>query len=409
MFLKAVLGVGCLLIGTADMAYAGGFERGGYNIDLLFSPDRFATEATAIYVMPNRKLNNVRDSSPWDGPAGGGKTDGVRDSEAYWVPRIGIKVGITDSLDCLLDYTQPWGAHSMPGRDWAGANDNIETRLDSNGYSGTCSYKFNINDKGQLRLIGGLFYQELDGFKDRLIAPMPANPFGWDGIGRLKLHADGWGWRGGLAYEIPEYAFRASLVYNSAVKLDDISGTLDLTGLPVGLGGNPLAGGYWDINGSAKLPQSVELQLQTGVSPGWLAFGSLKWTDWSVLQSIPFYYQDIRATSMDLLYRDGWTVTAGIGHEFDEHWSGALQISWDRGISTTIGSQTDTWSMASGVSYKPSERVELRAGGLVGILTSGTVSNETINPATGLPYLDASYDFGNDIVTAVTMSLKVKI
>ena len=70
--LKALLCTSCVVLGTASHGSAGGLERGGYNIDLLFNPDRFATEATSIYVMPNRKLNNVRDSSPWDGPVGGG-------------------------------------------------------------------------------------------------------------------------------------------------------------------------------------------------------------------------------------------------------------------------------------------------------------------------------------------------
>ncbi len=241
--LKALLCTSCVVLRTASHGSAGGLERGGYNIDLLFNPDRFATEATSIYVMPNRKLNNVRDSSPWDGPVGGGRTDGVKESEAYWVPRIGLKVGITDSLDCLLDYSQPWGAHTNPGRNWAGANDNTETKMNSDGYSGTCSYKFDVSEKGQFRLIGGVFYQSMDGFKEQLVAPIPANPFGWNGLGRLTLEADGWGWRSGVAYEIPEYAFRASLLYNSEVKLDEITGKLDLTGLPPGAGGNPLAGG----------------------------------------------------------------------------------------------------------------------------------------------------------------------
>ncbi|MDM8347033.1 transporter, partial [Pseudochrobactrum sp. sp1633] len=70
--LKALLCTSCVVLGMAGQVSAGGLERGGYNIDLLFNPDRFATEATSIYVMPNRKLNNVRDSSPWDGPVGGG-------------------------------------------------------------------------------------------------------------------------------------------------------------------------------------------------------------------------------------------------------------------------------------------------------------------------------------------------
>jgi long-subunit fatty acid transport protein len=49
---------------------------------------------------------------------------------------------------------------------WAGANNNIETKITSRNYGGTCSYKFDVGP-GQLRLIGGGFYQEVEGFKER--------------------------------------------------------------------------------------------------------------------------------------------------------------------------------------------------------------------------------------------------
>ena len=42
-------------------ALAGGLERGGYNIDLLFDRSPYAAEATATYVMPQRKLKNACD------------------------------------------------------------------------------------------------------------------------------------------------------------------------------------------------------------------------------------------------------------------------------------------------------------------------------------------------------------
>ena len=31
------------------------------------------------------------------------------------------------------------------------------------------------------------------------------------------------------------------------------------------------------------------------------------------------------------MYRDGWTVSGGIGHKFNDQWSAAGQISWDQG------------------------------------------------------------------------------
>jgi long-chain fatty acid transport protein len=402
-------GIVCLTAGCiyTTQSFAGGMERGGYNIDLLFDQSRFTAESAATFVAPQRKLKNVVDKDitnnvPGVPGGGGGDLNGSRfststtESENYWVPRIGLKVGVTDDIDCLADYSQPWGAHTNPGGNWRGANHNIETKVNSDNYGLTCSYKFAVGEKGQLRFIGGVFYQELDGFKERLVQAFPAG-FPLTGVGRLDLKADGWGWRTGIAYEIPEYALRASLVYNSAVDLGDITGTVDLR--QVGAGVIPVVG-------TAKMPDSLELKVQSGVAPDWLVFGSVKWTDWSQLQSIGFFNSGVRVTSLDLIYRDGWTISGGVGHKFNEQWSGALSLAWDRGTSQGFGSQTDTWTLGAAVSYAMTENVELRLAGALGLLTSGKSGAVNYN---GVTYgNDVSYAFGNDVVAAVSTSLKVK-
>jgi long-chain fatty acid transport protein len=399
--LKALLGAGCFSLALIGTAHAGGIERGGYDIDLLFDPAPVASEAEATYVMPERKLKNAVDTS------GGNLTvsSTANDSESYWVPRIGVKAEVVKGVDCMVDYSQPWGAHTAPGT-WNGAYSNIETDINSNNYATTCSYKMDAG-KGQLRFIGGVFYQEVYGFKESLITPAAPGA-----VGRVDLEGTGWGWRTGLAYEIPEIALRASLVYNSQVKLDNLSGTLDLS---------QIGGGTPAIYGNASMPDSVELKLQSGIAPGWLAFGSIKWVNWSVLQSIPICSQDfkglapcttvspvpIRLTSLDLMYRDGWTVTSGIGHKFNEQWSGAAQIAWDRGTSHGVGSQTDTWTVGAGASYTPTPAIELRLGGAIGVMTSG--HSGTLTDENGYEAgTDVSYDFGNDLVTAISGSVKIR-
>ncbi|RUT82041.1 MULTISPECIES: OmpP1/FadL family transporter [unclassified Mesorhizobium] len=400
--LKALLGAGCFslaLIGTAmNPAHAGGLERGGYDIDLLFDPAPFATEAEATYVMPDRKYKNAR------GPGGadlglGTSADGA---EGYWVPRIGAKVQVVQGVDCMVDYSQPWGAHTAPGNAWNGAFSNIETDIKSDNYAATCSYKMDAG-KGQLRFIGGVFYQKIYGFKENYtdigLGTM---------VGRVDLEADGWGWRAGVAYEIPDIALRASLVYNSQVKLDNISGTLNIGGIV----SQPIYGA------EESMPDSLELKLQSGIAPGWLAFGSIKWVNWSVLQSVPICAQGTpssfcvtnglgQLTSLDLMYRDGWTVTGGIGHKFNDQWSAAGQLSWDRGTSHGYGAQTDTWTLGGGVAYTPRPNIEVRLAGAVGVLTSGH-SGELAGENGYIAGTDDSYDFGNDLVTAISGGIKIK-
>ncbi|UVK52465.1 OmpP1/FadL family transporter [Mesorhizobium sp. AR02] len=405
--LKALLGAGCFslaLIGTAtNAAHAGGIERGGYDIDLLFDPAPFTTDAEATFVMPDRKLKNAVDTTGF----GLNVSSTAKESESYWVPRIGAKAEIVRGVDCMVDYSQPWGAHTAPGA-WNGAFSNMETDIKSDNYAGTCSYKMDVG-KGQLRFIGGVFYQEVYGFKESLINPlMPA----FSGTGRVDLSGSGWGWRAGIAYEIPEIALRASLVYNSQVKLDNITGTIDLTNIGVGI--KPI------YAPTESMPDSLELKLQSGIAPDWLAFGSIKWVNWSLLQSVPICFQGTPAaacitgdnlhsaqvTSLDLMYRDGWTVTGGIGHKFNDQWSAAGQLSWDRGTSHGYGSQTDTWTLGGGVAYTPKPNIELRLAGAIGVLTSG--HSGTLAGQNGfVAGTDVSYDFGNDLVTAISGGLKV--
>nr|CAD6614536.1 transporter [Rhizobium sp. TCK] len=409
-----VLAAGCTFHAPA---MAGGLERGGYNIDLLFDQGRFAAESAVTYVNPQRKLKNVRDVDtttgfppPGTGRGGGnlnGLSDSADDTEGYWVPRVGAKAAIGDAVDCMFDYSEPWGAHTKPGRNWAGANENIETKVESENYAATCSYKFDAGP-GQLRLIGGVFYQEVYGFKERLVQDYAGLPVPLSGVGRLELEGDGWGWRAGVAYEIPEYAFRASLVYNSEVKLDDITGTLDLSQVN---GTAP-----FDVHGAQDMPDVVELKVQSGIAPGWLAFGSVKWTDWSQLQKVRFYCDDTSVTaaclapggvtSLDLGYRDGWTVSGGVGHKFNDQWSGAVSVTWDRGTSQGFGTQTDTWTFGAGASYTPNDNVEFRLAGALGVLTGGSSSTVVIG---GETYGEkVNYDFDDDLVAAISTSVKVR-
>jgi long-chain fatty acid transport protein len=327
----------------------------------------------------------------------------VDDTESYWAPRIGFKAALGDSVDCMADYSQPWGAHTNPGENWAGANNNIETKVESDNYAATCSYKWSVGP-GFMRVIGGVFYQEVGGFKERLVQDFTGFPppfSSLSGVGRLELEDSGWGWRAGVAYEIPEYAMRASLVYNSAVDLDNLTGFIDLR--QVGLE-------KYDVHGSASMPDSLELKVQSGIAPGWLAFGSVKWTDWSQLQVMEFVPNEPAfgrfGTSLDLLYRDGWTITGGIGHKFNDQWSGAVSLTWDRGTSHGYGAQTDTWTVGTGVSYTPTANVEFRLAGVAGVMTSGSSGEVTYQG--DVIGDDVSYDFDNDFVGAVSTSLKVK-
>ncbi|MCX8997520.1 OmpP1/FadL family transporter [Rhizobiaceae bacterium BDR2-2] len=418
------LAFGVCACAIAAPAFAGGLERGGYNIDLLFDPSDYALEGTATFVMPQRGVHGAVDNPEKSGGSlPGSWSTKADDSENYWSPRIGAKAVIGDFADCMADYSEPWGAHLKPG-EWQGSSYNIETEVKSQNYAATCRVKFDVG-KGTFSVIGGAFYQEISGFKDRqVISPValgPAYPSLFSGVGTLDMEGDGWGWRAGLAYEIPEIAFRASLVYNSAVDFD-LSGTVDLTSVPA-IPTHPVlsifGGRVVPVYGSVSMPDSVELKVQSGIAPDWLAFGSVKWTDWSQVQTVPFCPVGMSPcvagvsalNTLDLFYRDGWTVSGGIGHKFNDQWSGAVSLTWDRGTSTVIGTQTDSWVLGSQVIYSPNRNLELKLSGALGLLTSGSSgAGAPCNAGSALPVCgdEATYRFGNDLVAAISTSVKVK-
>lgn len=217
------------------------------------------------------------------------------------------------------------------------------------------------------------------------------------------------GFRIGAAYEIPEIALRAQIMYRSKVEHDpDGEFTSILDGLFLGGAAAPaLAHG--------TTPQSVELKLQSGIAPGWLAFASVKWTDWSVLQTLDYTIFGLPAPvggdkELEYFWRDGWTVTGGVGHAFNDWLSGLAALTWDRGVSTTEDVMTDVYTLAAGVSMKDKMGGEVRLGGALSYLTAGRVGAEAQPTGVGTadPGASFGYSVGGDWSYAASASYAIK-
>lgn len=406
--------VSLALSGGILTAHAGGLERSSQDFDILFEEGN-VVETGATFVAPQRKLKNIQSGlgpvNPVPGPDFGKRFDTeVDEGKSYWVPKVSAKVQLTDDLACAAQYRQPWGIETDSGLNNARMFSAIEQKISSNDYGLNCSYRFEAGDKGFFRLLGGVSYQELKGKQTKIsaLSPPPALSFG---DSRLDVDDKAIGWRIGAAYEIPEIALRASLVYQSKVSYD-LDGTVTVTPM-----GSPISF-TTPVSGSVATPQSVEFKFQTGIAPDWLALASIKWTDWKSITNVSFVntgdkpFLGVRpigaeVTSLDLYYKDGWTVMGGIGHKFNDKWSGAATVTWDRGTTTGLTSQTDVWLLGLGANYKATQHLEFRLAGAIGILTSGTLDN-TKN-ANGTPNLTGSTaDFGTDVVGGMTLSAKYR-
>ncbi len=402
------------LSGGILSAHAGGLERSSQDFDILFD-DGNVVETGATFVTPQRKLKNIR-GNPFplnpvpDQNFGKPFDTEVDEGKSYWVPKVSAKFQLTDDLACAAQYRQPWGIDTDSGINNARMFGAIKQKISSNDYGLNCSYRFAAGDKSFFRILGGVSYQQLKGEQTK-ISPLPLPTGLAYGNSRLDVDDSAFGWRLGAAYEIPEIALRASLVYQSKVNYK-LEGNVDID-----VAGAPLSF-TTPVIGSVATPQSVEFKFQTGIAPDWLALASIKWTDWKSITAVSFLNDGSQpflgripvgseVTSLDLYYKDGWTLMGGVGHKFNDKWSGAATLTWDRGTTTGLTSQTDVWLLGLGANYKATEHLEFRLAGAVGILTSGTLDN-TLAAKNGGSQFGSKADFGTDVVGGMTLSAKYR-
>lgn len=359
---KGILAI-ALLSGLAGTAFAGGFSRGDADTDLIYEDGAFDMRFGATLVAPKRDFATI------NGAAG---TDDVYTNN-YIIPNFGAKLKVSDRFSCVGTYTQPFGASSDYGPQSqqadiiadiaAGRIPNAVKHADfeTNEYGATCGVNMEAGS-GKAWLLGGVFVQDFDYTEVKT-------------LGTLNLRDNGAaGYRIGAAYEIQEYALRAELMYRSQIDIDANGTFRNAVPLPTPIPGVTVpVGTLFPSTGTGSLPQSVELNLQSGIAPGWLAYGSVKWTDWSVLQTLNYNITNLGPNTKDFFWQDGWTVQAGIAHAFTDEISGTANITWDRGVGTGADIMTDTWTFGAGTQIKAGPGA-LRLGGAISYLTSGSQS-----------------------------------
>lgn len=345
--LKGLLAAGCFSVALVGVAQAGGFSRGTADTDLLFEDGNFNMRAGVTYVAPTREFSK----NPNPALVGTSYTDD------YIIPSAAIKFNLSDNFRCagtMVDNNGGSATYAHPK-----LSGKLEEEFTTNEKALTCAVKFDVG-RGSLWLLGGGFVEDFDYNRVNAL-PIPG------AFAHLVLKGQDYGYRVGAAYSIPEIAFRAQLMYRSGTSYG-ADGTLSVPGALVG---SPAATVPLAAVGTGNLPQTVEFKLQSGIAPGWLAFGSVKWSDWSVQKELLVTTAVPSIGSKDIYnWKDGWTVTGGIGHAFTDRISGLVALTWDQGVETGWDLSSDTYTVAVGASVKDDLGGELRGGVGYSYLTS---------------------------------------
>ncbi len=313
---------------SGSCAMAGGIDRSGQSLALLFEKGNYA-EFSLGRVQPEVSGVGagaaVTPLTPTPGQASGDMAaDYASFSGAY-------KHQFNDRIAAAIIFDQPFGANvDYPAGSTYYARGSTAV-LKTNAVTGVVKYTLPSN----VSVIGGLRYQTM--------SAQAAVPFipggGYTATGNTDA---GVGFLVGAAYEKPEIALRIALTYNSRIthKMATVDASVFTGQLPV----NSVT--------TVDTPQSVNLELQSGIAKDTLLFGSVRWVEWSKFALDPLNYPP--ATPIVSYDSDTISYTLGLGRKFTEQWSGAVTLGYEAptgGFASNLGPTDGYWSVGFGGSY----------------------------------------------------------
>ncbi|MBY6080987.1 OmpP1/FadL family transporter [Ruegeria arenilitoris] len=339
--MKKALLQACVLCAGATAAHAGGIDRSGQGINIIFE------EGSVVQF----RLG-------YTNPSVSGTMLGVDSGNVandFFSPHLAYKHAFTDQLDFALIYDEPFGADIAYGSNYplsqnpipGGRTDVLRAKADTEAITALLRYKFD----GGFSAIGGLRIQRLSA---DVAVPAAAG---------YEVNADkdtALGYVVGVAWEKPEIAARVALTYNSKIS-HDLSQTESVNPIPI----PPIPPGTvatFDTSSEVVSPQSVNLDFQTGVAPKTLLFGSIRWVDWPQTVYDPPNYPP---TSALVDYDDPtWTYSLGLGYQFSEQFSGAVTLGYESATNepvSNLGPTDGFWSIGLGGTYSM-ERAKISGG-----------------------------------------------
>jgi long-chain fatty acid transport protein len=164
----------------------------------------------------------------------------------------------------------------------------------------------------------------------------------------------------GVAYEKPEIALRVALTYNSKIKHTLTAEEATTLSAPY----NALS-----ETTVVNSPQSVNLDVQSGIAKDTLAFASVRWVNWSAFEIAPNLYKAVTALAgpeKPLVSYDNDTITytLGVGRKFSDNWSASIALGYEKsngGYASNLGPTDGRTSVTVGAAYTM-DKVKISGG-----------------------------------------------
>ncbi len=326
--MKTYMTAGAALLMTTTIAAAGGLDRSGQGITAIFEDGDYA-ELSFGSVTPSV-------SGTMNPLLGGAPSGNIAPS--YTQLGLAYKAQVNDQLSLGIIFDQPFGAdvnYNTAGYVLNGALASVE----SSGLTALARYEVNptFSVHGGLRYVSANGVYQVPGVPD-LDGPGPASAT--PAYASTYSAGTGTGFVAGAAYERDDIALRVALTYSSEIELSTLDGT---------------AG---DLN--TTLPESFNLDFQTGIAADTLLFGSIRHVGWN-----GFSLDDSLAGSILSYDADVTTYNIGVGRRLSDNLAASFSIGYEASTGEVTGNLGPTDGFISyqiGAAYTMDNGVEISGG-----------------------------------------------
>ncbi|WP_245867064.1 outer membrane protein transport protein [Oceaniglobus roseus] len=389
--MKSAISAATLVALSTTGAFAAGVERSTQSALILFEPGNYV-ELSYGNVKPS--VSGVQQvPAGATSPAGASSGDVLED---YSTLSFGFKMAVNEKVDLALVIDEPIGADTFyrPNTGYLYGGSTLafggsQASIDSNAATLLGRYKINEN----FSVFGGLRALRTGGQVSLF------NGYKLD----VPKETD-YGYVVGVAYEKPEIALRVALTYNSAIKhafTANESAVNPATGAPIAL----------STAMPVEIPQSVNLEFQSGVAKDTLVFGSIRYVDWTAFTIDPTIYRASTGMALVDYNSDTITWTLGVGRRFTPNWSGAIFASYEDpmgGFSGNLGPTDGQKSIGVAVTYERDQFEVTLGARYVALGDTTTQAPTSTTPGQGFPPGTTFSSFTDNHAVAVGLKVAFK-
>lgn len=339
----------------------------------IFAGAQAQAQAAFNALTPQQRVGAALQAQGVDLTTPAGQTLFANTLTAYNAPNSAVKTTIDGAVLAGAQaqaQAQAQGIIDQADASVRAASGGTQVEVDTN----SLSMIFGVSPIKNVTLYGGGVYQTIRGN-----VSLRGNAYSiYNGYDAKIDETSGVGWLAGAAYQIPEIALKASVTYRSEIDHDantTETGFTALRAIPTATAAIDAIAAAPSEKLTITTPQSVNLDLQSGIMADTVAFANIRWVNWKDFAIRPEKFGLVsevataasggKGFNLVDYSEDQWTVNAGVGRKLTEKWAGNVSVGWDSGAGnpvSTLGPTEGYWNLGVGVQYSPTPATFISGG-----------------------------------------------